>query len=44
MPGSGAPPAGGVQPANPPGGGELGPSYIQVTPEEREAIERVRHV
>ena len=32
----------GNQPGNPPGGGEMGTSYIQVTPEERQAIERVR--
>ena len=40
--GSGQPPAGEGQPGNPPGGGETGTSYIQVTPEERQAIERVR--
>ena len=32
----------GNQPSNPPSGGEMGTSYIQVTPEERQAIERVR--
>ena len=39
VPSPGVPPAGGVQPDNPQEGG---PSYIQVTPEERQAIERVR--
>ena len=42
-PGSGVvPPGGGAQPDNPAGGGNQGTSYIQVTAEEREAIERVR--
>ncbi|CAB4010583.1 UV excision repair RAD23 homolog B [Paramuricea clavata] len=44
--GSAQPPAGegqpGNQPGNPPGGGEMGTSYIQVTPEERQAIERLK--
>lgn len=39
--GSSQPPAGEGQPGNQPGG-EAGTSYIQVTPEERQAIERVR--
>ena len=38
----GQPPTGEGQPGNPPGGGESGTSYIQVTPEERQAIERLK--
>lgn len=41
-PASGGPPGGGVQPANPPEGDDHGTSYIQVTPEERDAIERLK--
>lgn len=45
-PGSGQLPVGESQPGNqpgaPPGGGETGTSYIQVTPDERLAIERVK--
>ncbi|XP_028404638.1 UV excision repair protein RAD23 homolog B-like [Dendronephthya gigantea] len=39
--GSSQPPAGEGQPGNQPGG-ETGTSYIQVTPEERQAIERLK--